>query len=347
MAAETSLSTALPVTGPVGAPGAPPAGVVHRVMAWIGPDFGLVAAFAAVLAVLVAAYGGSFKWTEGPIVISAGIAAGLSVARLAWRGRAIALNYPGARSEFVRAVRAILRDWGPVIGIMWLFQCLETYTGVIRQTSIESSLYRADLALFGVEPTVWLSKHSTPLLTDYMALAYGSYFITPMVLATLLSLRGRREDFREMTTAVVLQLGIGFVLFLVFPAGPPRYYDPLVHGGFDPAVLHSRLGLFELQQGAFDSADPLRTRSAFPSLHCSLALLTLIYSHRFSDVVWPRHPRLWFRIAVVIVASLWISVVYLRHHWVVDIFAGLIVGAVANCLAPTLRMRWPKLAHGS
>jgi membrane-associated phospholipid phosphatase len=322
-----------------------PAGAVRRVMAWIGPDFGLVAAFTAVLAVLVAAYGGSYKWKEGPIVISAGIAAALVLARLAWRAPAIVLNRPGARSDFSRAATGILRDWGPVILIMWLFQSLETYTGVVRQTSIDPYLYRADQWLFGVEPTVWLSKHSTPLLTDYMAFAYGSYFIMPMILATMLSLRGRREDFREMTTAVVLQLGIGFVLFLLFPAGPPRYYDALVHGGFDPPVLHSQLGLFELQQGAFDSADPMRTRSAFPSLHCSLALLTLIYSYRFSDAVWPRRPRLWFRVVLVVVISLWISVVYLRHHWVVDIFAGLLVGALANWLAPILRMRWPKLSH--
>jgi membrane-associated phospholipid phosphatase len=345
MPGSPSSSTARPGIRPATEAAAPPASVVHRVMAWIGPDFGLVAAFTAVLVVLITAYGGSFKWTEGPIVISAGIATGLSVARLAWQGRAIVLDRPGARSAATRAVRGILRDWGPVILIMWLFQSLETYTGVIRQTSIDDALYRADVWLFGVEPTVWLSRHSTPLLTDYMALAYGSYFITPMILATTLSLRGRREDFREMCTAVVLQLGIGFVLFLVFPAGPPRYYEPLVHGGFDPAVLHSQLGLFELQQGAFDSADPLRTRSAFPSLHCSLALLTLRYSYRFSDVVWPRHPRLWFRIVLGVVVSLWISVVYLRHHWVVDMFAGLAVGAVANYLAPILRLRWPKLAH--
>lgn len=91
MRAEVSLSTAQPVAR-AGALVAPPASVVHRVMAWIGPDFGLVAGFTAALAVLVAAYGGSFKWTEGPVIISAGIAAGLMLARLAWRGRAIALN---------------------------------------------------------------------------------------------------------------------------------------------------------------------------------------------------------------------------------------------------------------
>jgi membrane-associated phospholipid phosphatase len=323
-------------------------GSLRRVMAWLGPDFGLVAAFTAALAILVLAYGGSYKWQEGPILISAGIALALVLARFVWRARSIVLNRPGARTEFQAATVRILRDWGPVILIMWLFQSLETYTGVIRKTSIDEYLYRADVQLFGVEPTVWLSKRSTPLLTDYMALAYGSYFIVPMTLATMLSLRGRREDFREMTTALVLQMGIGFFLFLIFPAGPPRYYDALVHGAhgsFDPPVLHSYFGLFELQQGAFDSADPVRTRSAFPSLHCSLALLTLIYSYRFSDAVWPRRPRLWFWIVLVIVVSLWISVVYLRHHWVVDIFAGLCLGGTANWLAPILRRRWPKRQH--
>jgi membrane-associated phospholipid phosphatase len=316
---------------------------IRRVMAWLGPDFGMVAAFTVALAILVVAYGGSYKWQEGPILISAAIAVILVAARFVWRAPSIVMNRPGARAEFHRATVTILRDWGPVIMIMWLFQSLETYTGVIRTTSIDTYLYRADLWLFGVEPTVWLSKYSTPLLTDYMALAYGSYFIVPMILATMLSLRGRREDFREMMTALVIQLGVGFFLFLLFPAGPPRYYAPLLDGVFDPPVLQSYFGLFELQQGVFDNAAPARTRASFPSLHCSMALLTLIYSYRFSDAVWPRRPRLWFWIVLVLMVSLWISVVYLRHHWLVDMFAGLAVGAAANWLAPILRRRWPKL----
>lgn len=319
-----------------------PRNALTRLLAWLGPDFGLVLAFMICDAVLIAAYGGSYKWKEGPIVISFGIMAVLVSVGFLWRLPKFLRKEPGALQDYARAAREILRDWGPLILIMWLFQSLETYTGVVRQTSIDEYLYKADVAIFGVEPSVWLSHKQTPLLTDYMALAYGLYFIVPMTLATTLSIRGRREDFREMTTAVVLQMGIGFLLFLIFPAGPPRYYPDLVHGGFDPPQLHSYFGLFELQQGAFDSADPARTRSAFPSLHCSLALLTLIYSYRFSDAVFPKFPRLWFRFVLVFVISLWISVVYLRHHWVVDIFAGLALGTMANLLAPVLRRKWPR-----
>ena len=173
---------------------------------------------------------------------------------------------------------------------MWAFESMETYTGVIRKIGIDGALYRVDLRLFGVEPTVWAGRLSHPLLTDWMSLTYGLYFILPMVVACALSLRGRRHDLRELSTAIILQMGIGFVLFLLFPAGPPRFYAPLVNGGFFPAQLHSLTGLYEVQQSAFDTVDPLRIRSAFPSLHCSIALLTLFYAWRFGDALFPKPP---------------------------------------------------------
>src|ERR1043165_3410989 len=90
-AARTSSSTAVPGL-PAETVVAKPAGSLHRAMAWLGPDFGLVAGFTAALMVLVAAYGGSYKWKEGPIVISAGIAAALVVARLIWGAPALVRN---------------------------------------------------------------------------------------------------------------------------------------------------------------------------------------------------------------------------------------------------------------
>ena len=314
-----------------------------RIVAGMGPDLVLLGLFLLTLGVLVRSYGASFKWVEGPIVISAGIMISL-VAISAVRHLPAALaGQPGARAAILSTARSTARDWAPFVGLMWAFQCMETYTGVVRKTTIDDALYRLDLAWFGVEPTVWAGRLFHPLLTDWMAFAYGLYFIMPMVLATALSLRGRREDFREISSAVVIQLGIGFVLCLLFPAGPPRYYEPFQHGAFTPPHLHSWLGIFELQQGAFDSADPLRTRSAFPSLHCSLAFLTLMYARRFGSGVFPRRPLLYFWICLPLVISLWLSTIYLRHHWIPDILAGLVLGFVANLIAPWLRRRWPSL----
>ncbi len=303
----------------------------------------MVVLFTAALGVLIIAYGGSFtSLKEGQVLISAGIASGFVLVRFLWDAPAIVRNRGQARMRMAEATRKILRDWGPLVVMMWLFQSLETYVGIVRASNIDEYLYRADVALFGVEPSVWLSHYETPLLTDYMAFAYGLYFITPMIVAVVLSIRGLRNDFREMCTALVLQLGIAFVLFLIFPAASPRYYHPLIDGVFDPPQLHSMFGLYEIQQTTFATADPLRELAAFPSLHCSIAWLTLTYSNRFSAEVFPRFPRLWYRIVAPLCVSLWISTIYLRHHWVVDIFAGIALGILANWLAPVMRRRWPR-----
>jgi membrane-associated phospholipid phosphatase len=320
----------------------PPSNIVRFIAAEIGPDFGLTFAFLGVLAILVAAFGGSFVWTNAPILVPGGILVLLVASALLARLPAIVRGTRGAWGDFAAAARRAGRDWGPFMIIMWTFESMETYTGVIRKSGIDDVLYRIDVRLFGVEPTAWAGRLYHPLLTDWMSFTYASYFILPMIVATALSLRGRRHDLREMSTAVILQMGIGFMLFLIFPAGPPRFYAPLLNGGFHPAQLHSYTGFFELQQGVFDTADPLRVRSAFPSLHCSIALLTLVYAWRFGDALFPKRPRLYFRICVPLVVSLWFSTIYLRHHWVPDIAAGLLLGVASATLAPRLRRAWPR-----
>jgi membrane-associated phospholipid phosphatase len=313
-----------------------------RVVAALGPDFGLTILFLGVLAALIAGFGASFVWTNGPILYPAGILLSLVVIALVRRAPAILRGVPDAWSDLGTAVRRVVRDWAPFTIIMWAFESMETYTGVIRKTGIDDALYRMDLRLFGVEPAVWAGRFHHPLLTDWMSLTYGLYFVLPMVVASALSLRGRRHDLQEMSTAVILQMGIGFVLFLLFPAGPPRFYPPFLNGGFHPAHLHSFTGLYETQQRAFDRVDPLRVRSAFPSLHCSIALLTLFYAWRFGGALFPRRPRLYFWFCLPLVISLWISTIYLRHHWIPDIAAGLLLGLVSATLAPRLRRVWPQ-----
>jgi membrane-associated phospholipid phosphatase len=97
-----------------------------------------------------------------------------------------------------------------------------------------------------------------------------------------------------------------------------------------------------VQQSAFDTVDPLRVRSAFPSLHCSIAVLTLFYAWRFGDALFPVRRRLYFWLCLPLVVSLWLSTIYLRHHWVPDIAAGLLLGLVSSMLAPWLRRTWPR-----
>ena len=144
-------------------------------------------------------------------------------------------------------------------------------------------------------------------------------------------------------TAVILQMGIGFVLFLLFPAGPPRFYAPLLSkGGFSPAHLRSWTGLYEIQQSAFDTVDPLRIRSAFPSLHCSDRAADPVLQLALRRRALPKAP-----------AALLLDLSAADHlfmvvddlpapSWVPDIAAGLLLGLTSSTLAPRLRKGWPR-----
>ncbi len=271
-----------------------------------------------------------------------GLAApGIILVRFFPRARRVLANVAGARAEMVQIARSTVRDWLPLVLVATVFDNLEDYTGIIRKVPIDDYLYRIDLALFGVEPTVAIAKIYSPLLTDWMAICYGIFFITPMFLGITLCLRGRGFDFRQMATAVMLQMWIGFFLFICFPAGPPRYFAPL-HDSVFQAHIPSVFGIHEYMQGTWDTYDPLLVRSAFPSLHCSYGLFTAIYAWRFGDVVFPKRPRLFFWIVLPLQLSLFVSTVYLRHHWIPDCLMGWTVGLTACTLAPWLWRRWPR-----
>ena len=175
-----------------------------------------------------------------------------------------------------------------------------------------------------------------------MASCYAIFLVTPMFLAIAVSLRGRRADFREIALAVMLQMWIAFFVFICLPAGPPRYFPQLRDGVFRE-LLPSFFGVNDALQAKWDTYSPLLVRASFPSLHCAYATLTLIYAWRYGDAVFGRRaPRAFFWLVLPLELSLYVSTVYLRHHWIPDIAAGIVLGIIACNVAPWLRAHWPQ-----
>ena len=77
----------------------------------------------------------------------------------------------------------------------------------------------------------------------------------------------------------------------------------------------------------------------------AMATLTACYAWRFGDVLRPRW--LLFTILAPLCASLWFSTVYLRHHWVVDVFAGWALGLACAFTAPRVRRAFERLTQPS
>ena len=55
-----------------------------------------------------------------------------------------------------------------------------------------------------------------------------------------------------------------------------------------------------------------------------------------------RFVRVWFFVLLPFVLGLWVSTIYLRHHYVVDLFAGWALVPVALFLAPRLDRYWAR-----
>jgi membrane-associated phospholipid phosphatase len=307
----------------------------RRVVARAGLDLIALAAFSLGLATLAIVYGGRWTLYQGSVLWPLGVLLALLAINLVARWRGLVARDAEVRSEVRRRVLTTVRDWLPVILLIFVYQNLRAFTGLIRTDSIDLQLWALDVKLFGVEPVLVAQRFANPWLTDWFAFTYTLYFIIPLTLATTLYVRGHREDFRELMLGVVAVMYAGFLMFIIFPAGPPRFCPELMPL-FDPPKLAGRFGFFEATTGGWDRLNPIKVHASFPSLHCALSATALCYTWRFRRAVGG---RTMFLVFLPLVVSLWISTIYLRHHWIVDSFAGIGLAIVVFAITPHLR-RW-------
>jgi membrane-associated phospholipid phosphatase len=119
------------------------------------------------------------------------------------------------------------------------------------------------------------------------------------------------------------------VLYVLVPAAPPRLYFASL-GLFKVTLKGGPITSF---QNALLAMMPNHAeRAAFPSLHAAVSCLSLYYAWKYC--------RWFFPILLVFVCGLLTATVYLRHHWVVDLLAGMLLVPWAVWLAPRFERWW-------
>lgn len=305
-----------------------------RAVVKVGPD---VAVFAAMLGVLtlLATFGGASPARLGrpdAVLIPSGVVAFvaavgmLRAAPLVLRAR----DRGVARAAFTDVAR-LVRDWLPVPLLVVVYLNLGAFD--VGRPRIDATLYALDLRMFGVEPSVWASHLYQPVVTDVLALVYGVYFAFPLSTAVTVFALGDRALFRELGCALLVVMYTGFVLYCLFPAGPPR--ELLAY----PHPLPSAFGLDDRVNAVLDGLNSVPSRSSFPSLHCAMSTVALLSAFRARS-----HGiagRVLFAIIAPLVVALYVATIYLRHHWAVDVLAGIALGAIGYAAAALLVARWP------
>ena len=244
-----------------------------------------------------------------------------SALRFAWGGDA------AGRPSALSAIGATLRDWLPFLVFLLSYEAFRT--GIWKLILVEdrdAALLALDRRLFGETPSIFLQRFVTPGRSDAMAAFYFLHLVLPPVLALLLY-RRRRELFREFLLAVLLAGFLGSIGYVVVPATGPAVAFP---------------GLFQvpLSGGLYDPVarilDVARApRDVFPSLHVGLSAVVLWYGFRRS--------RATGLVLLPLVLGNWLSTLYLRYHYLVDVFAGWAAAAAAVAAAGSLlrlEKRW-------
>lgn len=232
------------------------------------------------------------------------------------------------RSRAVRVLREVL----PFLACVLIYTNLHDTIGFVNTHDVHHMLDALDRVLFGVQPVVWAERFITPARTEVMQFLYLSFaWIAPSPSVILLAQRRWRE-FRTVTLGTIVCFYLGYVLYVIFPAAPPRLV--LVYEFTRSLQGYTRL-LSNMSAQAF-ALLPVDSRAAFPSLHAAVSLAALVYSWRYL--------RAWFWALLPFVLGLWVSTIYLRHHYTVDLLAGWALVPVALALAPRLDRWWTRQA---
>lgn len=198
-------------------------------------------------------------------------------------------------------------------------------------------LHRVDLMLFGVEPSLWLDRWVTPQTTEWFAFFYFSYFfVLALHILPILFVEKREGLAQEFSVGSALVFGIGQSLYFLVPGYGPHhlleksFQHPLPQGFWMDMVNHA-----VHTEGAL--------LDIFPSLHTGGPLFIAIFSFLHRDqkpyrVTWP--------LAAFFSANIMVATLFLRWHYAIDVFAGIVLATLSARLAPRIvawdisRRRW-------
>jgi membrane-associated phospholipid phosphatase len=290
--------------------------------------------------------GAAFLVSLGAAYLVVGIPFGECAAFLALNALLIAAVRTVAAMRTRPAALQIAYDFYPVPMILLIFKEVHLLIQSLGRPDIDGALIAIDRAMFGVDPTVWIGRFVTPVVTEILQLSYMSYFFLMLLVGIELYRRSDKGPFALMVFAMLYGFLLSYIGYMLFPAVGPRFTLHDFHALNDelPGLwlsvpIRDFINAGEsIPKGAAD-AMALAQRDAFPSGHTQLTLIAMYYGwvHRIPS-----------RVAVTVVGTLLIiSTVYLRYHYVVDLIAGTLFMVFTVWSAPRLMRALERLTKGS
>ena len=203
-----------------------------------------------------------------------------------------------------------------------LFYAEMEYLGIIFfdfENSLDPALIHLEEAIFGMQPSLeWSRAWPWAWFHELMEFAYFTYYFLALTFIVLVfKARSAMDDLqrwdavRDFVRDLSITMLLCYTMYTLFPAWGPKFFRAgyVDVGGwiFTDIMRHIH------DNGAILGA-------AFPSSHVAASMVP--WWHAWC--LFPRH-RWWMSTLFVLLCM---STVYNRYHYVVDVFAGLLLGGI-------------------
>lgn len=232
--------------------------------------------------------------------------------------------------RLIKIILEFLRETLPFAFCISIYTNMHDMVHLVNPKDVDASLIAWDDYLLGFQPAIYLEPFITPELTDFMYFSYSSFLIYILLFSMYLYVKKKKVAFRETLVSVILTFYIGYVGYVIFPAVGPKFtmshlFETSLSGTFITDKL-SFLINYEISE--------YTRRDCFPSLHNGVIFLILLFAFKHEKI----YAYLFFPFAI----ALFISTLYLRYHYFVDMIAGFLLAIIIFYLGPVMNNHWEK-----
>lgn len=234
-----------------------------------------------------------------------------------------------------RSLLKILRYWYGIIVILVSFKEVYHIIHSLKLPDWDMVFIKMDHSIFGLDPTKWTFKFASPALTEFLQIIYVYYYLMIVVYGLEIYLWKRFDDYKYVLLVLFTGFFTSYLLYLVFPAAGPRFYlhnfyaiSRELPGLFLTEPIRSFINFGESIPPGVSNPVEFVQRDAMPSVHTTIALLITYLSWKIKS------KSFYFYLPYFIL--LVVSTIYLRYHYVVDIFAGAVIALAAILISSQL-----------
>jgi hypothetical protein len=210
-----------------------------------------------------------------------------------------------------------------------------------------ADIYNWEKHIFGINtggklltPNEYWRYNGNTTLDIICGIFYLCWIPVPMGFAVYLFFKNRRDFLLFLLTFVLVNF-IGFIVYYTFPAAPPWYvqyhgFNFVAHTPGNTAGLAKFDAYFNISVFKSIYAKGSNVFAAMPSLHSAYPIIVLYYAlkNKLGGV------NVFF---AVVMMGIWFAAVYLSHHYILDVLAGIICAAAGISLFNWLLPRWGAL----